>query len=140
MPKVTIVLPYYNVGDYIDRCLNSLLNQTYQDFEVFCVNDGSKDHSDDIVQKYVNQDNRFRRFSKTNGGLSDARNFGLKYVESEFVMFLDSDDFFEFNLLEDCVNKMIDDNCDLVVYDYNKLFIQENRKELIREQFDVNRI
>ncbi|HET6784705.1 MAG TPA: glycosyltransferase family 2 protein [Erysipelotrichaceae bacterium] len=140
MPKVTIVLPYYNVGDYIDKCLNSLRNQSYLDFEVFCVNDGSKDHSDDIVQKYVTQDNRFRRFVKTNGGLSDARNFGLKYVESEFVMFLDSDDYFEFDLLENCVNKMIDETCDLVVFDYNQLFIRENRKELIRERFDENRI
>ncbi len=140
MPKVTIVLPYYNVGDYIDKCLNSLLNQTYRDFEVFCVNDGSKDHSDEIVQKYVNQDNRFRRFVKTNGGLSDARNFGLKYVDSEYVMFLDSDDYFELKLLEKCVNKMIVDNCDLAIYDYNQLFIRENRKELIREHFDENRI
>jgi hypothetical protein len=140
MPKVTIVLPYYNVGDYIERCLYSLHNQTYLDFEVFCVNDGSKDHSDEIVQKYVSLDNRFRRFVKTNGGLSDARNFGLKYVESDFVMFLDSDDYFENDLLDKCVNKMIIDECDLVIFDYKQLFIQENREELIREKFDENRI
>ena len=64
MSKLTIVLPYYNVGDYIDRCLNSLLNQTVSDFEVFCVNDGSKDHSDEIVQKYVSMDSRFKRLVK----------------------------------------------------------------------------
>ena len=140
MPKLTIVLPYYNVGDYIDRCLNSLLNQTVSDFEVFCVNDGSKDHSDDIVKKYVEMDPRFKRLVKQNGGLSDARNFGLKDVKSTYVMFLDSDDFFEPDLVESCLNKMENDQCDLVIYNYKQLFIRENRSELITEKFDSNKI
>lgn len=138
MPKVTIVLPFYNVGDYIDRCLNSLMNQSFPDFEVFCVNDGSKDHSDDIVQSYVRKDSRFKRFIKQNGGLSDARNFGMKYVESEYIMFLDSDDYFESDLLELAVNKMEINDCDLVVYNYKQIFIQENRTELIKERFKDN--
>ena len=140
MSKLTIVLPYYNVGDYIDRCLNSLLNQTVSDFEVFCVNDGSKDHSDEIVQKYVAMDSRFKRLTKQNGGLSDARNFGLKDVHTEYVMFLDSDDFFELDLVERCLKKMEEDQCDLVVYNYNQYFIRENRSELISEKFDSNKI
>ena len=140
MPKLTIVLPYYNVGDYIDRCLNSLLNQTVSDFEVFCVNDGSKDHSDDIVKKYVEMDPRFKRLVKQNGGLSDARNFGLKDVHSKYVMFLDSDDFFEPDLVESCLNKMENDQCDLVIYNYKQLLIRENRSELITEKFDSNKI
>lgn len=140
MSKLTIVLPYYNVGDYIDRCLNSLLNQTVSDFEVFCVNDGSKDHSDEIVQKYVSMDSRFKRLVKQNGGLSDARNFGFKDVHTEYVMFLDSDDFFESDLVELCLKKMEEDQCDLVVYNYNQYFIRENRSELISERFDSNKI
>jgi len=140
MSQLTIVLPYYNVGDYIDRCLNSLLNQSVSDFEVLCVNDGSKDHSDEIVKKYVELDSRFKRLVKQNGGLSDARNFGLKDVTSKYVMFLDSDDFFEPDLVELCLSKMENDQCDLVIYNYNQLFIQENRSELISEKFSSNKI
>lgn len=140
MPQLTIVLPYYNVGDYIDRCLNSLLNQTNPDFEVFCVNDGSKDHSDEIVKKYGELDSRFKRLVKQNGGLSDARNFGLKDVTSKYVMFLDSDDFFEPDLVELCLNKMEKEQCDLVIYNYKQFFIRENRSELITEKFDSNKI
>ena len=132
MPQLTIVLPYYNVGDYIDRCLNSLLNQTNPDFEVFCVNDGSKDHSDEIVKKYGELDLRFKRLVKQNGGLSDARNFGLKDVTTKYVMFLDSDDFFEPDLVELCLNKMENEQCDLVIYNYKQLFIRENRSEIGR--------
>ena len=140
MSQLTIVLPYYNVGDYIDRCLNSLLNQTNPDFEVFCVNDGSKDHSDEIVKKYGELDSRFKRLVKQNGGLSDARNFGLKDVTTKYVMFLDSDDFFEPNLVELCLNKMEHEQCDLVIYNYKQFFIRENRSELITEKFDSNKI
>lgn len=140
MSQLTIVLPYYNVGDYIDRCLNSLLNQTNPDFEVFCVNDGSKDHSDEIVKKYSELDSRFKRLVKQNGGLSDARNFGLKDVTTKYVMFLDSDDFFEPDLVELCLNKMENEQCDLVIYNYKQLFIRENRSELITEKFDPNKI
>lgn len=140
MSQLTIVLPYYNVGDYIDRCLNSLLNQTNPDFEVFCVNDGSKDHSDEIVKKYSELDSRFKRLVKQNGGLSDARNFGLKDVTTKYVMFLDSDDFFEPDLVELCLNKMENEQCDLVIYNYKQLFIRENRSELITEKFDSNKI
>lgn len=140
MPQLTIVLPYYNVGDYIDRCLNSLLNQTNPDFEVFCVNDGSKDHSDEIVKKYGELDSRFKRLVKQNGGLSDARNFGLKDVTTKYVMFLDSDDFFEPDLVELCLNKMEQEQCDLVIYNYKQFFIRENRSELITEKFDSNKI
>ena len=140
MSQLTIVLPYYNVGDYIDRCLNSLLNQTNPDFEVFCVNDGSKDHSDEIVKKYSELDSRFKRLVKQNGGLSDARNFGLNDVTTKYVMFLDSDDFFEPDLVELCLNKMENEQCDLVIYNYKQLFIRENRSELIREKFDSNKI
>ena len=74
MAKVSIVVPIYNVYDYLDRNLESLMNQTYKDIEVLCINDGSTDRSQEIIDKYVNLDSRFKGYIKKNGGLSDARN------------------------------------------------------------------
>lgn len=138
MTRVTIVLPYYNVGAYIRQCLDSLQKQTFLDFEVYCVNDGSLDESDEVVLDFVKHDSRFKRFVKLNGGLSDARNYGLQNVFSEYVMFLDSDDFFEPQLLEVLVDKMDTHQCDLVVYNYRQVYMAENRSESIREHFEPN--
>lgn len=97
--KFSIVIPVYNVEEYIDKCLNSVLNQTYKDFEVIIVNDGSPDNSIQIIDRYVKMDDRFKVYSKENGGLSAARNFGVKKVSGDYLIFLDSDDYIEKDLL-----------------------------------------
>ena len=83
--KVSVVVPVYNVEPYLDRCLNSLLNQSFEDFEVIIVNDGSPDKSALIIEKYVELNSKiFKSFTKKNGGLSDARNYGLKHVKGKY--------------------------------------------------------
>ena len=110
--KFSIVIPVYNVYDYLDKCLNSLLKQSYDNFEVIIVNDGSPDNSQEIIDKYQKLDKRFKGYIKENGGLSSARNYGLKYVKGDYLLFIDSDDFIEedllLNLNNALKNKMVD--------------------------------
>ena len=84
---ISIVIPVYNVEKYLEKCLQSVQNQTYNNFEVILVNDGSTDSSLSICEKFVNQDKRFSVFSKENGGMSSARNFGIKKAKGSFITF-----------------------------------------------------
>ncbi|EOU1560128.1 glycosyltransferase [Clostridium perfringens] len=100
MPKVSVIVPVYNTEKYIIKCLNSLKNQTLRDIEVLIINDGTKDNSVNLINDFIKLDNRFKLINKNNGGLSSARNEGLKYVTSKWVSFIDSDDWVENNMLE----------------------------------------
>ncbi len=93
MPAISVIIPVYNVEKYLRRCLDSVRGQTFGDWEAICVNDGSPDGSRAIIEEYASSDPRFILFDKENGGLSDARNFGLSKARGEYVVFLDSDDF-----------------------------------------------
>ncbi len=119
MPKVSVIVPVYNVENYIDKCLNSLVNQTMQDIEIIIVNDGSTDNSEKIIKNYLEQyEEKIKYVVKQNGGLSDARNFGMKYATGDFIAFLDSDDYVDYTLYEKMYNKAIKDNCDFVECDF----------------------
>ena len=131
MPRVSVVVPIYNVEAYLEKNLNSLLNQTYQDFEVLCINDGSTDNCMHIINEFVKKDSRFIALNKVNGGLSDARNFGLRFVKGEYVMFIDGDDFCEKEMLEECVKHMDEDKLDMFVFAYNQYYLEKNTKEFI---------
>ncbi len=91
----SIIIPVYNVASYLRQCLDSVLNQTFDDWEAICVNDGSTDGSAAILDEYAATDGRFRIITQSNGGLSAARNAGLKIAQGEYVLFLDSDDWLE---------------------------------------------
>lgn len=91
--QVSIIVPVYNVEPYLRQCLDSILGQTFTNFEVLLVNDGSPDSSGDICREYVEKDSRFHYFEKENGGLSDARNYGIERAQGEYLTFIDSDDF-----------------------------------------------
>lgn len=97
IPYFTIVIPVYNVQEYIEQCLNSVLIQTFKDLEVIVVNDGSPDLSLEICENFQSIDSRVRVFSKKNGGLSSARNFGIGQALGEYLIFLDSDDYWDDN-------------------------------------------
>jgi glycosyltransferase involved in cell wall biosynthesis len=118
MPKISIILPCYNVEKYLSRSIESVLNQSYDDFELLVVIDGSPDNSKSIAEKYAKQDNRINVFEKQNGGLSDARNYGLERAKGEFIYFMDSDDWIESNLLEDNLKIIEGENLDLVIFGY----------------------
>lgn len=115
--KVSIIVPIYNVEKYLAKCIDSLVNQTYRDVEIILVNDGSTDSSEDIVKQYAEKDCRILALNKVNGGLSDARNYGLKYATGEYCLFIDSDDYLALNAIELCVNKVNESNADIVCFD-----------------------
>ena len=98
--KVSVIVPVYNVEKYIEKCLLSIQNQTFTDFECLVINDGTKDKSIEVAKKVVGNDPRFRFFDKENGGLSDARNFGIEKASGEYLCFIDSDDYIHEELLE----------------------------------------
>lgn len=104
MLKYSIIVPVWNVEKYVDKCLKSIINQTYENFEVIIVNDGTEDNSQKMIDKYVKKDKRISSYIKPNGGLSDARNFGVKYVKGDYIIFVDSDDYINKELLYE-VNK-----------------------------------
>lgn len=140
MAKVSIVVPIYNVVKYLHRNLTSLMNQTYSDIEVLCVNDGSTDNSADVIDEFVKKDSRFVRLDKTNGGLSDARNHGMKFASGEYIMFIDSDDFVSEKMVESCLNRIENEHLDMVVFDYDQYFDVTNTSETIRMPFEDNKI
>ena len=119
MPKVSVIVPVYNVEKYIEKCLNSLINQTLQDIEIIVVNDGSTDESKSIINRYLQDYNsKIKYYEKENGGLSDARNYGMKFATGEYIAFLDSDDYVETTIYEKMYNKAIQENCDFVECDF----------------------
>ena len=91
-PGISIVVPVYNAEKYLMHCLDSLINQTMQDIEIICVNDGSKDKSLTILEDYVKRDKRIVLLNQSNSGVSVARNNALKHVRGDYYMFVDSDD------------------------------------------------
>lgn len=116
-PLVSIIVPIYNVEQYLVECLDSLVNQTLQDIEIICVNDGSPDNSADIVRKYMQADSRIKLIEQENRGLSGARNAGLKVAKGEYVYFMDSDDWLEHDAMDVCYQKAIRGNVDVVLFD-----------------------
>lgn len=142
MPKVSVIVPIYNVEKYLEKCINSLLSQTLEDIQIILVNDGSKDNSGNIAREYEkNNKNRITYVEKENGGLSDARNYGLKYATGDFIAFLDSDDYIEKNAYEEMYNKAIEENADYVECDFiwefpnkirvDKQYPYKNKKEML---------
>ena len=114
MPKFSIIIPVYNVEDYIKKCLDSVFNQTYTNYEVIVVNDGTKDNSMKIVKNYD-----VRIINQENQGLSMARNNGVKKAKGEYILFLDSDDYLEENTLQEIENVLdyLEVECDDYVID-----------------------
>ena len=117
---ISIIVPIYNVENYLRQCLDSIVAQTYQNFECLLINDGSPDHSADICREYVSKDSRFRYFEKENGGVSSARNLGIEYSKGEYITFIDSDDWVDSDYLELLYMKINEYNADLTVLTYKQ--------------------
>ena len=152
MCEISIIIPVYNCEKYIDKCLQSLREQTFKDFEVICVNDGSTDSSEKKVEAFVSKDFRFRLINQENGGASRARNVGVEHAKGQFIMFLDADDWYEKNACEMAYNAMISYNADVAMFsgiweyshksetrhlfsDKIRSFNSDECKELRRRQF-----
>ena len=119
MTKVSIIVRFYNVENYIEKCLETLVNQTLKDIEIILVNDGSKDRSIDIVNKFLKQyPEKIVYLEKENGGLSDARNFGIPHAKGEYIAFLDSDDYVEKDMYENMYELAKKEDSDMVECDF----------------------
>ena len=129
--KVSVIVPVYNVYAYIDKCLNTLVNQTLTDIEIIVVNDGSPDNSEEIINKYLNSFSNIVYYKKENGGLSDARNYGLKKAHGEYIAFIDSDDYVSYDMYEKMYNKAKSGNFDIVVCDINYVYETTDRVDRV---------
>lgn len=130
MSKVSIIVPVYNVYQYLDKCLSSLVNQTLKDIEIIVVNDGSKDKSQDIIDAYVKKDNRVKSLIKKNGGLGDARNYGIEAASGEYIGFVDSDDYIDETMFEKMYNKAKEDDSDIVECDFYWCYPKKNKLDV----------
>lgn len=129
--NVSVIVPVYNVQDYLAKCVDSVLSQTYEDFELILVNDGSKDSSPEICDGYLQKDARIKVIHKENGGLSSARNAGLDVAKGKYIYFLDSDDYIEPDLLETTISIMEREQCDMVSFGEVKEDVHGNHIENI---------
>lgn len=135
--KISVVVPVYNVENYLPECLDSLINQTLSDIEIICVNDGSTDNSLSILEDYAQNDNRIKIIIQENMGLSGARNTGLDYVNGKYVFFLDSDDWIELNALDDLFNYAEKLDLEITIFQLNH-FNQSNKTFFNNEFTDVS--
>lgn len=122
---ISVIVPVYNVEKYIDRCIESITNQSYENLEILLINDGSTDYSEEICRKWEKIDSRIKVFSKENGGLSDARNFGLDICTGDFIAFVDSDDFINKDMFKIMLNLSKETLSDIVQCEFLK-FKDEN--------------
>jgi glycosyltransferase involved in cell wall biosynthesis len=153
MHKISIIVPVYNVEKYLKTCIESILSQTYKNFELILVNDGSTDNSGKICDSFSLNDNRVKVIHKSNGGLSDARNAGLELANGDFIGFVDSDDYIDDHMYEELLNNIILFKSDIAVcgrYDLyedikiRKFYINKpiilNNKEVIKKLLTWNNI
>ena len=136
-PEISVIVPVYKVGKYLEQCLDSILDQTFEDWECILVDDGSPDNSGRICDEYAEKHSRFRVIHKVNGGVSSARNAGLSCAEGKWIFFSDSDDF----LSKDCLEKLIryeSSDIDIIESGYKEIF--DNDKERILDFTDELKI
>ena len=141
MTAISVIVPVYNVENYLVKCLDSIINQTLTDIEIICVNDGSTDNSRQILENYKRKDSRIKIIDKQNGGLSSARNVGYKYSTGEYISYIDSDDWVDLTMLEKMYKNIKKHDCEISIcavhqYDDTKKEICEPQKYFSLEAFD----
>lgn len=131
MPKISVIVPVYKAEKYLHRCVDSLLVQTFQDFEVLLVDDGSPDRSGEICDEYAKKDSRIRVFHKENGGVSSARQCGMDNARGEYTIHADPDDWVEPEMLDELYKRAKEDDADMVICDY---YVNYRRKQIYKQQ------
>ena len=131
---ISIIVPVYNVEEYLKQCLDSILGQTYRNWELILVNDGSTDSSGLICQEYAEKDARFRYFEKENGGQSEARNYGIEQAQGEYLTFVDSDDWVTETYIEELYSKLRHYNADISITNY--FIFQESNATFYKHVFE----
>lgn len=128
MIKLTVVVPAYNVEKYISKCLESLVNQTYNELEILVINDGSSDETEKIVKEFENKYKNLKLLNKINGGLSSARNYGINFAKGEYITFVDGDDYLDKKTYEDVMEKLIYEKSEMAIFSYKKIFKNKIKK------------
>ena len=132
MAKVSIIVPVYNVEKYIEKCLNSLVNQTLEDIEIILVNDGSTDKSQTIIEQYQKKyPDVIKAYSTKNGGAAKARNYALEHVTGEYIGFVDSDDYISEEMYEKLYNQAKKENADIVCCNYYRVKMEKKFNKMI---------
>lgn len=126
-PLCSIIVPIYNVEALLPRCIDSLIGQQYQNIEIILVNDGSTDSSEAVCREFLNRDSRIKLINKENGGLSSARNAGLKLSKGEYIFFVDSDDYVTSDFCSVCVDGFLNHSADVVIFGFNNIFVDTNK-------------
>lgn len=129
-PKVSIIVPVYNVEDYLHQCIVSIIYQTYQNIEIILVNDGSTDNSGKICDSFVEQDNRIKVVHKQNGGLSDARNCGTNHATGDYIIYLDGDDWMDSETCMSAIEAVLNNSADIVFWGHKKEHSDGKNKEI----------
>lgn len=141
MPKISVIVPVYNVEKYLHRCIDSILAQTFVDYELILVDDGSLDECGIICDKYAENDNRIHVIHKENGGRSDARNRGIEWVldysDSEWIAFVDSDDWIHPQYLELLLNAALETKCEVVICDYKETIGETSKVDIASVKVEV---
>lgn len=127
--KVSVIIPVYNVEKYLERCLQSVSNQTFKEIEIICVNDGSTDNSLEILNSFTQRDNRIIVLDKINTGVSDCRNKALEIARGQYIMFVDSDDWINVNMIEKMYFLMREYDLDLSICSYFREFIGHSKEK-----------
>lgn len=125
-PLVSVIVPVYNVENHLEKCLESIITQTYKNLEIICINDGSTDSSFEILQKYAQKDNRIKLVNQENKGLGATRNVGLEVAQGEFISFIDSDDWVDKSLYQNCINKITSET-DVIVFGAKTVNLKNNK-------------
>lgn len=135
---ISVVVPCYNVEKYLEKCVNSIINQSYKNLEIILVDDGATDGTPNICDKLSQTDTRIKVIHKENGGLSDARNTGLSVAEGKYITFFDSDDWVERETLNIAYREITEKNLDLVVWGYVADFVDDNEKIISSRNTTLN--
>ena len=128
MTKISIIIPVYNVAEYLPQCLESVINQTLKDIEIICINDGSTDNSLEILREYEKKDGRIKIIDKENEGVSAARNKGIEVAHGEYLLFCDGDDWIETDTCEEVYKKIKFDNADMLIFNHYIIDKHEKKK------------
>lgn len=131
---ISIIVPIFNAEKYLNKCIDSIINQTKKELEILLINDGSKDKTEEIIKSY--SDKRIKYFKNKNQGIGKTRNFGIDKAKGKYLMFLDSDDFLEKNACEELFNKAENNNLDIVICDFYKLYDNNELEEVKQISFE----
>ena len=135
MGKISIVVPCYNMEKKVKRCISSIKKQSYKEFEVLMIDDGSKDKTKEVIKKAIATDKRFKYYYKKNGGLSSARNYGLERATGKYICFIDSDDYIEKDYLKELYNSIIENDSDISICYFSRVYENKTNINHIEDGF-----